>query len=95
MSSGPRHRYRLIITPKALKQLRKLHPENTRRVRAFIDQRIQGTTDPRRFGKPLTNSEFWSYRVGEYRILAHIQDEVLVIHVVDLAHRREIYRKLQ
>lgn len=50
--------------------------------------------NPRQFGKPLRGDmgEFWSYRVGEYRIVALIEDKTLVIVVISVGHRRDIYR---
>ena len=82
------------ITPAAQKQIKKLDPQAARRIRHFLEGTLQGTTDPRSLGKPLVNQEFWRYRVGDYRLLAHIEDGELVILVVAVAHRREIYRDL-
>jgi mRNA interferase RelE/StbE len=50
--------------------------------------------DPRQVGKPLRGDkgEFWSYRVGDYRIVALIEDKRLVIVVISVGHRRDIYR---
>lgn len=82
------------ITPTAQKQIKKLAPQAARRIRHFLEGTLQGITDPRSLGKPLVNQEFWRYRVGDYRLLAHIEDGELVILVVAVAHRREIYRDL-
>ncbi|EGP58991.1 hypothetical protein Agau_C102033 [Agrobacterium tumefaciens F2] len=51
--------------------------------------------DPRQTGSALQGSElgnFWRYRVGDYRIICDIQDHKLVVLVVEIGHRREIYR---
>lgn len=82
------------ITPTAQKQIKKLDPQAARRIRHFLEGTLQGIIDPRTLGKPLVNQEFWRYRVGDYRLLAHIEDGELVILVVAVAHRREIYRDL-
>jgi mRNA-degrading endonuclease RelE of RelBE toxin-antitoxin system len=57
-------------------------------------RRIAGSGDPRRLGQPLTGDRhgFWRYRVGDYRIVAAIEDDRLVVLVVTVGHRREVYR---
>lgn len=82
------------ITPAAQKQITKLDSPVARRIRNFLEDTLQGIVDPRALGKPLVNQDFWRYRVGDYRLLAHIKDGELVILVVAVAHRREIYRDL-
>lgn len=82
------------ITPAAQKQIKKLDPQAARRIRRFLEGSLQGIADPRSLGKPLVDQDFWRYRVGDYRLLAHIEDGELVILVVAIAHRREIYRDL-
>ena len=51
--------------------------------------------DPRTIGEALTGPEigrFWKYRVGDYRLICDIQDERIVILVVRVGHRRNVYR---
>lgn len=50
--------------------------------------------DPRQLGKPLQGrlSELWCYRVGDYRLVCELRDEALVVLVVRIGHRREVYR---
>jgi mRNA interferase RelE/StbE len=81
------------ISDQALKQLRKLGHEPSRRIFAFLDGRVTGTEDPRRFGKCLKGDlgEFWRYRVDDYRILCRIEDDKCVVLVVRLGHRRDVY----
>lgn len=81
------------ITERAIKQLRKLGPEASRRVIDFLDERIQGGEDPRQFGKALRGDlgEFWRYRVGNYRILCQIDDGEFVVLVVKVGHRSDVY----
>ena len=80
------------FTPDAAKQLEKLGKENAKRILKFLRERVQ--PDPRQQGKMLKGSqrEFWRYRVGDYRILAHIEDIRFVVLVVKLGHRKEIYK---
>ena len=81
------------ISQKALKQLRKLGAEPARRIFAFLDTRITGSEDPRQAGKRLKGdlAEFWRYRVDDYRLICKIEDEQLVVLVVRLGHRSDIY----
>ncbi len=80
---------------KPLKQLEKLGKVNATRIISFLTDRIAGEENPRRNGQALQGSElgqFWRYRVGDYRIICDIQDRKLVVLVIDIGHRREIYR---
>ena len=81
------------ITAKALKQLRKLGPEASRRILAFLDSRIAGTEDPRQFGKCLSGSlaELWRYRVENYRVICKLEENKLVVLVVRIGNRRDVY----
>lgn len=81
------------ISARALKQMRKLGREPSRRILTFLDSRITGCDDPRSFGKCLKGElgEFWRYRVDDYRILCRIEDGKLEVLVVRLGHRRNIY----
>ena len=78
----------------AVSDLRKLGADGERRVLRYLRERIAGSEDPRRFGHALTGDHegLWRYRVGDYRIVAAIQDERFVVLVVTVGHRREVYR---
>ncbi len=86
--------WKVEITPRAEKELRKLGKVDQRRVREFLRTRVEGTSNPRQIGKPLggAKSLFWRYRVGDIRILCRLEDERIVVVVVTVGHRREIYR---
>lgn len=81
------------FTEKALKQLRKLGAEPSRRIVSFLKERVAGDEDPRRFGKELKGElgEFWRYRVDDYRILCRIEGDRMLVLVVKVGHRREVY----
>jgi mRNA interferase RelE/StbE len=83
--------WRVEFDRAAARDLRKLGAEAERRVLAFLRTRIAGSSDPR---QPLTGDRqgFWRYRVGDYRIVAAIEDDRLVVLVVTVGHRREVYR---
>lgn len=80
----------------AAKELRKLDPASARRILAFLRERVAVLEDVRSIGEALrgdTLGEFWKYRLGDYRIVARIVDRRLVVIVVRVGHRREVYRK--
>lgn len=86
-------RYSVSYTQRAVKQLRKLDAFARTTILQWIDKNLNGTTDPRLHGKGLTanRSGEWRYRVGDYRILANILDDEIVIEVFAIGHRRDIY----
>jgi len=78
---------------RALKELRKLGPQGQRDIIAYLDERVAGNDEPRRFGKGLKAdlAGLWRYRVGDYRILCQIKDRELLVLVVAVGHRRNVY----
>jgi mRNA interferase RelE/StbE len=78
---------------RALKELRKLGKQAQRDIITYLDGRIAGDGDPRRFGKgPKADlAGLWRYRVGHYRILCQIRDGELLVLVVAVGHRRDVY----
>ena len=65
-----------------------------KRLLDFMD-RLTGRDDPRKLGRALQgHHQLYKFRVGDYRIIAQIQDETLSVVVVKLGHRREVYRDL-
>ena len=86
--------WRVEFDRAAARELRKLGTEAERRVLTYLRTRIAGSDDPRRLGQPLTGDRqgFWRYRVGDYRIVASIEDDRLVVLVVTVGHLREVYR---
>jgi mRNA interferase RelE/StbE len=81
------------FTEKALKQLRKLGHEPARMIVAFLREKVAGDEDPRRFGKQLKGElgEFWRYRVDDFRIICQIEDDQMVVLVVKVGHRKNVY----
>jgi mRNA interferase RelE/StbE len=75
-------------------QLRKLDKQTARRILDFMDERIARLDDPRSTGKALTGplGGFWRYRVGDCRVICEIKDGALRVLVVQIGHRREVYR---
>ncbi len=83
--------WQIKLTPAAEKQLGKLDAQAARRILFFLKDKV--AQDPRASGKPLQGSlrEFWRYRVGDYRILAKIHNDQLLVLVVQIGHRSKVY----
>jgi len=79
----------------ALKELEKLDEPAARRILKFLHQRVGKLDDPRKIGARLqgTLSEFWKYRVGDYRLIYSLEDDRLVVLVLRVGHRREVYKR--
>jgi len=82
------------IAGKALKQLGKLDKQVVEQIFGYLDERITGSEDPRQWGKQLKGElkNIWRYRCGDYRILCQLQDEVFIVLVLEVGHRKKIYR---
>ena len=80
----------------AKKDLARLRPPIARRILKFLRQRLAKLADPRSIGEALHGSElgeFWKYRVGAYRLVCSIEDDRLVVLVLRVGHRREVYSR--
>lgn len=80
----------------AAKQLRKLDRQVATRILTFMHERVAKLDDPRAVGEALHGKEFgafWKYRVGDYRVIADIDDTIVQILVVRVGNRREVYRR--
>ena len=87
--------WKVDLSPTALKQLAKLDKSVSRRVLNFLRQRVEKLDNPRQIGERLqgTLSEFWRYRVGDYRLICSLEDDRFVVLVLRIGHRREVYRR--
>ena len=87
--------WRIDLSTLAQKNLDQLDPQIARRILTFLNERVAPQTDPRSIGEPLKGSrlgEFRKYRIGDYRVIANIEDNALCILVVKIGNRREVYR---
>ncbi len=86
--------WRIEVDKDVQRSMRKLDRQVAKRIVAKLRE-ISEMDDPRSTGKALSGnlSGLWRYRVGDYRIICDIEDEVLVVLVIDVAHRREVYRR--
>ena len=86
--------YKVSFTKSALKALKKMDQSNSRAILSWIKKNLEGTDNPYQQGKQLKShlSKFWRYRVGDYRILCEINNGELIIIIVAIGHRRDIYK---
>lgn len=81
--------------PAADKSLQRIDRQIARRILRFLNERVAPLDDPRQLGAPLQGPElgkYWKYRVGDYRIVCRIVDDKILILVLRIDHRREVYR---
>ena len=86
--------WRIRFEAAAEKELASLDKGVAKRILKFLHERVLKLDDPRK-GEPLKGSrlgEFWRYRVGDYRIIASIEDGELLVLILKIGNRREVYR---
>ena len=85
--------YKVVYEKKAIKSLSKIDKSQQILIISWIEKNLVGTDDPKRYGKVLKGNlkEYWRYRIGNYRVLADIDDKQIKIFVFNLGHRKEIY----
>ncbi len=87
--------WRIEFDPSAARELSKLDAQTARRILKVLSERIAPLSSPRDVGQALKGSalgEFWKYRVGDFRIIARIEDLKLLILVIRIGNRRDIYK---
>jgi mRNA interferase RelE/StbE len=67
---------------------------SAKRIVTWMRDRISNCENPRLWGEALVGefSGLWKYRIGTFRLVCQIQDDKLLVLVVELGHRREIYK---
>ena len=88
-------KYKILFTDKAKKQLKKLDKHISALIIGWLEKNIEGCDNPRAHGKGLVENKSgqWRYRIGDYRVMCEIQDREVVVLVLEIGHRREIYNK--
>lgn len=87
--------FRIEFDPDALKELKKLDRPIQQRLVGFLKERVAPLENPRSIGEALTGAalgNYWKYRVGDWRIVCDIQDDKVVVRVLRIGNRKEIYR---
>jgi mRNA interferase RelE/StbE len=85
--------YTVEYTSQAVKELKKLDKHTKSLIYGWIEKNLVGCCEPRIHGKGLTanRSGQWRYRVGDYRIISEIDDDRIIILVLSIGHRKDIY----
>lgn len=86
--------YKIEFEAKALADFEKLDNSIKKQIQKYIDK-IAVREDPRTLGEPLQANlaSYWKYRIGDYRIVAEIQDDIFVVLMLAVIHRREVYKE--
>ncbi len=84
----------LRLSETAKRQLKELDPSNAQLILRYLNRLVQETSDPRERGSGLRANlaGLWRYRVGDYRVICSIEDHELVILVLQIGHRRDVYQ---
>ena len=88
--------WKIKFDPAAERELKKLDKPVARRILKFLLERVAQSDNPRVLGAALTGSklgDFWKYRIGKYRVIATIEDDVLTILVLKVAKRSDVYQE--
>ena len=86
--------WQIEFDSEAENDLKKIDREIQRRILRYLRERIATEKDPRRFGAPLRRelSGLWKYRLGDYRIICRIEDKRIVVYVIRIGHRKDVYK---
>ena len=88
--------WRIEVTDSAKKQLARLSRTEATRITGYLRERVSVLDNPRSLGAALQGAQFaglWRYRVGDYRVMVDIRDQVVTVMVVAVGHRSEVYRQ--
>jgi mRNA interferase RelE/StbE len=91
---GPAKGWRIEIARTAEKQILKLARPAQKAIQRFLRERLSTVDNPRQCGRALQGEKrgLWRYRVGDYRLICDIQDEKITVLVLEVAHRKDVYR---
>jgi mRNA interferase RelE/StbE len=87
--------WQIEFDPEALQDLRKIDKPIQIRLVGFLRTRVSSLTNPRDIGEALSGQRlgnYWKYRVGDWRIICDIQDQKILVRVLRIGHRHEVYR---
>ena len=86
--------YQVVFTERALKDIKKLDRGTAILILAWIKKNLEGCSNPRNTGKGLVGNHNgqWRYRIGDYRLIAEISEEIITILVLRIGHRKDIYK---
>lgn len=87
--------WKIEFSQEAIKQLNRLDKPVRERIFNWLIDRLDNCNNPRHFGEPLSAnlSGLWRYRIGDYRVICQIDDTKIIVIVLNIGHRRDIYKK--
>ena len=87
--------YTVEYSSNARKFIKKLDKYTKALLKNWINKNLEGCTNPFQHGKPLTADKkgLWRYRVGDYRLICEVQPDKVIIIIVEIGHRRDIYKR--
>lgn len=87
--------YTVEYSSNARKFIKKLDKYTKALLKNWINKNLEGCTNPFQHGKPLTADKkgLWRYRVGDYRLICDVQQDKVIIIIVEIGHRRDIYKR--
>ncbi len=85
--------YKVVFTEKAKKELKKLDKPIAALIVGWLEKNIEGCNNPRVYGRGLIGNKYgqWRYRIGDYRAICEIQDNKVIVLVLEIGHRKDIY----
>lgn len=89
-------KYKILFEKNADKQLKKINTTQQKIIVNWIAKNLENTNDPRILGKSLKGNlrDYWRYRLGNYRIIAEINDDEVKILMIEVGHRKDIYKNI-
>ncbi len=86
-------KYKVLFSERAKKQFKKIDKYISLFIIAWLEKNINGSENPRTYGKGLVENRSgqWRYRIGNYRIICEINDKEVVVLVLEIGHRKNIY----
>ena len=89
--------YHVQLTDTEKKQLKKMDRQTASMLLGWMRRNLEGCENPRQHGKGLSanRSGQWRYRVGNYRLIAEIEDDQIVILILSIGHRSDVYKSKQ
>lgn len=86
-------KYSILTTREFDKTFKKLDISVQKQIKYWIEKHLVNVKDPKAFGKPLVGNRkgYWRYRIGDYRLIAKIDSNVLTIIMINIGHRSVVY----
>lgn len=86
-------KYVIFTTKEFDAAFKKLDASIQKQIKRWIDNHLINTNNPKAYGKPLVGDRkgYWRYRIGDYRLIVEIDNNELIIVMISIGHRKNIY----